>query len=141
MTRDFFFQYCQEYDRFHPEQQVDAVEEIRGKGFKVAMDDFGKGYSSLNMLTNLPIDSLKLDMGFIKDIAIDNKEMRIVEFILEVANFLGVPVVAEGVETSEQYLLLKKAGCNIIQGYYFSKPLVPSEFGNLIEHNAEKKKS
>ena len=120
---------------------VDVVEEIRGKGFKVAMDDFGKGYSSLNMLTNLPIDSLKLDMGFIKDIAIDNKEMRIVEFILEVANFLGVPVIAEGVETSEQYLLLKKAGCNIIQGYYFSKPLVPSEFGNLIEHNAEKKTS
>ena len=120
---------------------VDVVEEIRGKGFKVAMDDFGKGYSSLNMLTSLPIDSLKLDMGFIKDIAIDNKEMRVVEFVLEVANFLGVPVVAEGVETSEQYLLLKKAGCNIIQGYYFSKPLVPSEFGNLIEHNAEKKKS
>ncbi len=56
--------------------------EIRNHGFKVAMDDFGKGYSSLNMLTNLPIDSLKLDMAFIKDIAIDNKEMHIVEFVL-----------------------------------------------------------
>ncbi len=107
--------------------------EIRNHGFKVAMDDFGKGYSSLNMLTNLPIDSLKLDMAFIKDIAIDNKEMHIVEFILDVAKFLGVPVIAEGVESREQYLLLKESGCNIIQGYYFSRPLTSSEFGSLIE--------
>ena len=112
---------------------VDAVAEIRNHGFKVAMDDFGKGYSSLNMLTNLPIDSLKLDMAFIKDIAIDNKEMHIVEFILDVAKFLGVPVIAEGVESREQYLLLKESGCNIIQGYYFSRPLTSSEFGSLIE--------
>lgn len=112
---------------------VDAVAEIRNHGFKVAMDDFGKGYSSLNMLTNLPIDSLKLDMAFIKDIAIDNKEMHIVEFVLDVAKFLGVPVIAEGVESREQYLLLKESGCNIIQGYYFSRPLTSSEFGNLIE--------
>ena len=112
---------------------VDAVAEIRNHGFKVAMDDFGKGYSSLNMLTNLPIDSLKLDMAFIKDIAIDNKEMHIVEFVLDVAKFLGVPVIAEGVESREQYLLLKESGCNIIQGYYFSRPLTSSEFGSLIE--------
>ena len=112
---------------------VDAVAEIRNRGFKVAMDDFGKGYSSLNMLTNLPIDSLKLDMAFIKDIAIDNKEMHIVEFVLDVAKFLGVPVIAEGVESREQYLLLKDLGCNIIQGYYFSRPLTSSEFGSLIE--------
>ena len=112
---------------------VDAVAEIRNRGFKVAMDDFGKGYSSLNMLTNLPIDSLKLDMAFIKDIAIDNKEMHIVEFVLDVAKFLGVPVIAEGVESREQYLLLKELGCNIIQGYYFSRPLTSSEFGSLIE--------
>ncbi len=114
---------------------VEVVNEIRSRGFKVAMDDFGKGYSSLNMLTNLPIDALKLDMGFIKDIAIDNKEMHIVEFILEVADFLGVPVIAEGVNTYEQYHLLKKAGCDIIQGFYFSKPLTSAEFGSLIERN------
>ena len=114
---------------------VDVVNDIRDHGFRVAMDDFGKGYSSLNMLTNLPIDALKLDMAFIKDIASDNKEKHIVEFVLEMARFLGVPVIAEGVETSEQFLLLKKAGCDIIQGYYFSKPLNASEFGNLIEKN------
>ena len=114
---------------------IDVVNGLRDAGFKVEMDDFGKGYSSLNMLTNLPIDALKLDMAFIKDIAENNKEMSMVEFILEIARFLGVPVIAEGVENSEQYLLLKKAGCDIIQGYYFSKPVTTSEFGQLIERN------
>ena len=114
---------------------VDVVNDLRDCGFKVAMDDFGKGYSSLNMLTSLPIDYLKLDMAFIKDISKGNKEMTMVEFIINVANFLEVPVIAEGVETSEQYLLLKNAGCDIIQGYYFSKPLTASEFGSLIEKN------
>ncbi len=117
-------------------QIIDVVNSLRDEGFKVEMDDFGKGYSSLNMLTSLPIDALKLDMAFIKDIAENNKEMSMVEFILEIARFLGVPVIAEGVESKEQYLLLKKAGCDIIQGYYFSKPLTSSEFGQLIEKNS-----
>ncbi|MCR5403760.1 MAG: EAL domain-containing protein [Butyrivibrio sp.] len=116
-------------------QIIEVVNNLRNAGFKVEMDDFGKGYSSLNMLTSLPIDALKLDMAFIKDIAENNKEMSMVEFILQIARFLGVPVIAEGVESSEQYLLLKKAGCDIIQGYYFSKPVSSSEFGRLIERN------
>jgi len=102
----------------------------------VEMDDFGKGYSSLNMLTSLPIDALKLDMAFITDIEENNKEMSMVEFILEIARFLGVPVIAEGVESADQYHLLKKAGCDIIQGYYFSKPVSAVEFGQLIEKSA-----
>ncbi|WP_026523119.1 two-component system response regulator [Butyrivibrio sp. VCB2001] len=114
---------------------VEVVKNIRSHGFKVAMDDFGKGYSSLNMLTNLPIDSLKLDMAFIKDISPDNKEMHMVEFVLRMAEFLKVPVIAEGVDTYEQFALLKEAGCNIIQGYYFSKPLTAGEFGKLIERS------
>ena len=61
-----------------------------------------------------------------------------VEFIVNVARFLEVPLIAEGVENSEQYLLLKKAGCNVIQGYYFSKPVNTSEFGHLIEKNTER---
>ena len=115
---------------------VDVVNSLREAGFKVEMDDFGKGYSSLNMLTSLPIDALKLDMGFIKGIAENNKELSMVEFIVNVARFLEVPLIAEGVENSEQYLLLKKAGCDVIQGYYFSKPVSTSEFGHLIERNA-----
>ena len=114
---------------------VEVVKEIRSHGFKVAMDDFGKGYSSLNMLTNLPIDSLKLDMAFIKDISPDNKEMHMVDFILRMAEFLKVPVIAEGVDTYEQFSLLKDAGCSVIQGYYFSKPLTAGEFGKLIERS------
>lgn len=114
---------------------IDAVRRLQDAGFLVEMDDFGKGYSSLNMLTSLPIDALKLDMAFIRDIAENNREMSMVEFILEIARFLEVPVIAEGVETAQQFLLLKKAGCDIIQGYYFSKPVTASEFGYLIENN------
>ncbi|MBP3278457.1 MAG: EAL domain-containing protein, partial [Butyrivibrio sp.] len=117
---------------------VDVVNSLREAGFKVEMDDFGKGYSSLNMLTSLPIDALKLDMGFIKGVAENNKELSMVEFIVNVARFLEVPLIAEGVENSEQYLLLKKAGCDVIQGYYFSKPVNTSEFGHLIERSAER---
>ena len=114
-------------------QMIQIVRQLQEKGFKVEMDDFGKGYSSLNMLTSLPIDALKLDMGFIKDIAENNRELRMVEFIIEIGKFLGVPVIAEGVENKEQFQLLKKAGCDIIQGYYFSKPVSAAEFGCLIE--------
>ena len=137
-------QYSLEYDDIHLEitetaytdntsQMIQIVKELRDKGFKVEMDDFGKGYSSLNMLTTLPIDALKLDMGFIKDIAENNKELKMVDFIIKIGKFLDVLVIAEGVESKEQYELLKKADCDIIQGYYFSKPVSPAEFGRLIE--------
>ena len=114
-------------------QIVDTVKKLRDEGFRVEMDDFGSGYSSLNMLTALPIDALKLDMRFIKNIAENEKDFRMVELMLEIADFLSVPVIAEGVETKEQYDLLKQAGCDIIQGYYFSKPVPPEEFDKLIE--------
>lgn len=115
------------------EQIIDTVSKLREAGFRIEMDDFGSGYSSLNMLSDLPIDALKLDMRFIKNICTKEKDCRMVELVLEIANFLGVPVVAEGVETEEQYLLLKKLGTDIIQGYYFSKPVPPEEFSLLIE--------
>ena len=114
-------------------QIIDVVNNLRQKGFRVEMDDFGSGYSSLNMLTTLPIDALKLDRAFINDIAAGNKEMRMVELILEIASFLKVPVIAEGVETKAQYELLKQAGCDVIQGYYFSKPVSAADFSALIE--------
>ena len=115
------------------DQIINTVERLRADGFRVEMDDFGSGYSSLNMLTALPIDALKLDMKFIRNIARGNKEMRMVELIIEIAAFLGVPVIAEGVETEEQYRLLRDVGCDIIQGYYFSRPVPPEEFNRLIE--------
>ena len=113
-------------------QIVDVVKRLRAAGFKVEMDDFGTGYSSLNMLTTLPIDALKLDMVFVRNLTANSKEMRMVELVLDIAEFLNVPVIAEGVENEEQYHLLKDAGCDVIQGYYFSRPILHEEFGRLI---------
>ena len=115
------------------EQIIETVNNLRGLGFRIEMDDFGSGYSSLNMLTSLPIDALKLDMKFIKVICENPKSARLVGIMIDIARLLEVPVIAEGVETEEQMELLKKLGCDIIQGYYFSKPLPPEEFGTLIE--------
>ncbi len=115
------------------EQIVETVKRLREKGFRVEMDDFGSGYSSLNMLASLPIDALKLDMAFIRKIGNDEKDLRMVQLMIDIADFMKIPVIAEGVETKEQYDLLKKAGCDIIQGYYFSKPVPPEEFEQFIE--------
>ncbi|MBQ2581931.1 MAG: EAL domain-containing protein [Ruminococcus sp.] len=114
------------------QQIIDTVKGLRDKGFCIEMDDFGSGYSSLNMLTSLPIDALKLDMKFIRNICTDKKACRLVGIMIEIARLLEVPVIAEGVETKEQMMLLKELGCDIIQGYYFSKPLPPEEFEKLI---------
>lgn len=111
---------------------IEVVGNLRSLGHKVEMDDFGSGYSSLNMLTSMPIDVLKMDKAFIRNIQHGNKEMKLVELVLDIAKNLGVPVVAEGVETEEEYKMLKEAGCDIIQGYYFSKPLSPTDFSRFV---------
>ena len=107
---------------------IEVVEKLRSLGHKIEMDDFGSGYSSLNMLTSMPIDALKMDKAFIRNIQPGNKEMALVTLVLKIAQTLGVPVIAEGVETEEECKLLKDAGCDIIQGYYFSRPLPPEDF-------------
>ena len=109
-------------------QIIQVVESLRKNGFKIEMDDFGSGYSSLNMLTELPLDALKLDMAFIRNMTASKKNMKMVELMMDIAQFLEVPVIAEGVETEEQFSLLKRVGCDIIQGYYFSKPIPAEEF-------------
>jgi diguanylate cyclase (GGDEF)-like protein len=113
---------------------IDTVKGLRNNGFMIEMDDFGSGYSSLNMLTSLPIDALKLDMKFIRNICENKKDSRLVEIMIQIARLLEVPVIAEGVETKEQMELLKSIGCDIIQGYYFSKPLPPEEFCKLFRN-------
>ncbi|MCR4638795.1 bifunctional diguanylate cyclase/phosphodiesterase [Ruminococcus sp.] len=121
------------------DQIIETVNTLRKCGFRIEMDDFGSGYSSLNMLTALPIDALKLDMKFIRTICEKPKSARLVGIMIDIARLLEVPVIAEGVETKEQMELLKKLGCDIIQGYYFSKPLPPEEFGTLIEKELKEK--
>ncbi len=111
---------------------IEVIENLRSLGHKVEMDDFGSGYSSLNMLTDMPIDVIKMDKAFIRNIQPGNKAMHLVELVLDIAKYLEVPVVAEGVETEEELKMLKEAGCDIIQGYYFSKPIPPSEMEKFI---------
>lgn len=113
-------------------QIVNRVSQLRDHGFFIEMDDFGSGYSSLNMISELPIDALKLDMLFIRNAFDKQNDTRMISIVIDIAEYLGVPVIAEGVETEEQYLALKKLGCAIIQGYYFSKPLPADEFEKLL---------
>ena len=115
------------------QQIIDTVKGLRKQGYKVEMDDFGSGYSSLNMLTTLPIDALKLDMNFIRNICSNIKDRRLVGIMIEIARLLEVPAIAEGVETKEQMELLKELGCDIIQGYYFSRPLSAEDFKELLK--------
>ncbi|MBR2549650.1 MAG: EAL domain-containing protein [Clostridiales bacterium] len=114
------------------DQIVDRVKELRSHGFFIEMDDFGSGYSSLNMISELPIDALKLDMMFIRNAFDKINDTRMISIVIDIADYLGVPVIAEGVETEEQYLALKKLGCTIIQGYYFSKPVPAGEFEKFL---------
>ena len=114
------------------DQIVDRVKELRNHGFFIEMDDFGSGYSSLNMISELPIDALKLDMMFIRNAFDKQNDTRMISIVIDIADYLGVPVIAEGVETEEQYLALKKLGCTIIQGYYFSKPVPAEEFEKFL---------
>ena len=109
-------------------QIVDTVNTLRDMGFMMEMDDFGSGYSSLNMITSLPIDVLKLDMGFIRSAFSEGGDTRMIKVIVDIARSLNVPMIAEGVETREQMLALKELGCDIVQGYWFSRPVPADEF-------------
>ena len=113
---------------------ISMVQKLRSRGFFIEMDDFGSGYSSLNMLTNLPIDALKLDMQFVRSAFKRGKDTRLLEIVIEIAESLDVPVIAEGVETEEQMLTLKELGCDIAQGFYFSKPVPAEQFEEFL-HN------
>ena len=116
---------------------LDVIRRLRDTGFEIEMDDFGSGYSSLNMLSDMPIDVLKLDMKFIRNIAESETDRRLVALMLDIARYLRVKVVAEGVETQEQMKILQDFGCNLVQGYYFSKPVPPREFEQLMRKEAE----
>lgn len=109
-----------------------VVRQLRSLGFDIEMDDFGTGYSSLNMLSEMPIDVLKMDMKFVKNIEMNETDMQLVKLILDIAAYLKLKVVAEGVETPGQLRLLKNAGCQMVQGYYFSKPVPPDDFEKLL---------
>ena len=113
-------------------QIISMVNRLRALGFRIEMDDFGTGYSSLNMISTLPIDALKLDMQFIRNAFDKRRDTRLIEVIIDIADYLSVPVIAEGVETQEQLDALKAMGCDLVQGYYFSKPLPAGEYERFV---------
>ena len=119
------------------EELLAVMARIRNKGYEIEMDDFGSGYSSLGALSSLPVDVLKMDRSFVMNIDNDEKDLRLVELILDIARNLKMPVIAEGVETESQMTLLKNAGCDFVQGYYFSRPLPPEEFEAFIARETE----
>lgn len=109
-------------------QIISTVNTLRDMGFVIEMDDFGSGYSSLNMISTLPVDVLKLDMQFIRTAFSENGSTRMLEIVLDIARLLNVPMVAEGVETMEQMNVLKQMGCDVVQGYCFARPMPAGEF-------------
>ncbi|MDD3186264.1 MAG: EAL domain-containing protein [Anaerostipes sp.] len=116
-----------------PEKIIEVVKELRSLGFIIEMDDFGSGYSSLNMLAEIPIDILKLDMRFIKSESENASGKGILSFIISLAKWLDLAVIAEGVETKEQIASLKTMDCNYVQGYYYAKPMPKKDFISLME--------
>lgn len=115
------------------DQLIFVVNRLRDLGFSISMDDFGTGYSSLNMLTEVPVDLLKIDMRFLKNFnEADEKSKNIIHFIVYMAKWLNLPVIAEGVETIEQVEYLRSIGCYNGQGYFFSKPFPIEEYEERI---------
>ena len=119
------------------DQMIETVSTLRKVGFRVEMDDFGSGYSSLNMLASLPIDALKLDMEFVKKINNSEKDLQMVKLVIDIARFLKIPVIAEGVELENQYQALKDIGCDVVQGFYLSRPIPPEIFEKLVENEEQ----
>lgn len=111
----------------------DILGEFRKRGIKISLDDFGKGYSSLNYLKELEIDIVKIDKAFIDGLLTNNKEKYIVKAVIDMAHSMGLSVVAEGIESLEQLEFLQLNACNKAQGYLFSKPLLENEARRLLE--------
>ena len=111
---------------------VEVFNNIAKLGVSLAIDDFGSGYSSLNILHTMPFDTLKIDQLFFRDKTSSERGRRIIETVVLMAQKLDMMVVAEGVETKEEVAFLKAIGCNWVQGYYFAKPMPSSEFENLL---------
>ncbi|MFH7245354.1 MAG: EAL domain-containing protein [Spirulina sp.] len=114
---------------------VQAIDTCRAAGFEVALDDFGTGYSSLSYLERCEIDSLKIDQSFIQKICTSNRAKILVSSIIDIAKKLGLPTIAEGIETEEHRQILQEMGCDIGQGYLFSKPMPVEEVLSLLANS------
>ena len=109
-------------------RQMELITRLRRNGFVVEMDDFGSGYSSLNMLKDLHVDILKIDMAFLNKAKDEERSKKILQMVIGLSKQLGMPVITEGVENEEQVSFLSEIGCEMFQGYYFAKPMSLEEF-------------
>ncbi len=121
----------------NPEAAIDALHTVKSLGISIAVDDFGTGYSSLSYLKRLPIDKLKIDRSFIKELPQDSEDAAIVKAIVALAKSLNIELIAEGVETEEQKKFLLREGCAQIQGYLYSRPLPLKEFEEFLKDFSE----
>lgn len=115
------------------EHCLEVMHQLKALGFTLALDDFGTGYSSLGYLKRFPIDTLKIDRAFIKDMEASEQDRNITSTIIRLANYLKIAVVAEGVETEMQAYLLHVMGCDVVQGYLFSPPVQPEQILALLD--------
>jgi len=121
------------------EKSLLMLKVLKTMGIKISIDDFGTGYSSLSQLRKFPVNYLKIDQSFTKDIHAKDKnsdDSQLVKNIIVMAKDMGIKVIAEGVETEDEFEFLKKEGCDLIQGYLFSKPIPADEFTQLLEKNS-----
>ena len=117
----------------HAESTACALDQLKAIGVRLAVDDFGTGYSSLSYLTRFPIDAVKVDQSFVRDIIASTEDAIVVSAVISMGKSLKHRVIAEGVETPEQLAFLQAHGCDEGQGYYFSRPLVAQQFAKLLE--------
>jgi EAL domain-containing protein (putative c-di-GMP-specific phosphodiesterase class I) len=115
------------------DQTIVLLKAMRNQGMRIALDDFGTGYSSLSMLKQLPVDAIKIDRSFIRDMPADTHANALTHAIIAMSKVLDLRVVAEGVETREQVDFLKGCDCDEFQGFHFSRPLSPQAFLALLE--------
>ena len=116
-----------------PDQAINTMNHLRAKGILFSIDDFGTGYSSLNYLKRLPIDTLKIDRSFVMDAPTDKDDQEIIKTIIAMAHNLKMNTVAEGVETREQQSFLAQNGCQMMQGYYFGRPMPAKQFEQILQ--------
>jgi diguanylate cyclase len=117
----------------HAESTEATLKTLRARGVQLTVDDFGTGYSSLSYLRKFPIDALKIDQSFVRQITTSPEETTIVSAVIAMGRSLKLRVVAEGVETKQELAFLEAHQCDEAQGYYFSKALPPDQFAQLLE--------